>query len=190
MASLSVHASGLKMEVSFLGLFEVGHYAFRPDQLVRLDKVCVFPWVGEGIRLHHTVAEYPEKMVFWCKPSAVLTTISATGFTAGLGVAAPAPAPRGFPLRLGSVFLIIFIWSCLLGYGLNSQRVLNTSLSPFLLAASFWVFLISFAALHSRSAQSLILRSGRSLGEVRPLFLVMTFITGVISLVLTWVFLA
>lgn len=80
LASLSVDSSGLTIVTSMLGLFETGRYRFTPDQVTRIEKYGFIPFVGEGIRLHHTVAGYPAKIVFWCRSASVLEGIASTGF--------------------------------------------------------------------------------------------------------------
>ena len=123
LASLSVDASSLTITTTFFGLFEMGRYSFRPDQVAHLGKYGWLPVLGEGIRVQHTVANYPGKVVFWCRPSAVLQGIASTGFHGTSESTAPLGSlpSRGFPLRIWPLVVILMLWNLLFGYEFFSQ---------------------------------------------------------------------
>ncbi len=191
LASLSVVASGLTITTTFFGLFEMGRYSFRPDQVARIDRFGWLPILGEGIRVHHTVNDYPEKVVFWCRPSAVLRGIASTGFPTSTESTAPVSSisSRGFPLRIWPLVIVVLLWNLLLGYEFFSQPMLAAFPGPYTITALSLVFVTSLAVLFSSSVQAIFLRPGRSIGEVRPMFLLVATITGIMTLVFTVVFL-
>ncbi|MBN9693932.1 MAG: hypothetical protein J0M24_27125 [Verrucomicrobia bacterium] len=192
MASLSVDASNLIIVTTFFGLFETGRYFFHPNQITRIERFGSLPIIGEGIRVHHTVADYPEEVVFWCRPAAVLRGIASTGFpTFSETAAIPSSIPsRGFPLRIGPLVFVVLIWNLLLGYEFSSQPTLAAFPGPCTFAALSLVFVASLTVLRSPSAQAVVLRPGRSFGEVRPTFLLVATITGIMTVVFIFFVLA
>lgn len=192
LAFLSVDISSLTIVTTFFGLFEMGRYSFRPDQVIGIERFGWLPLIGEGIRVHHRVADYPEKIVFWCRPSAVLRGIASTGFPTVLDRAASVSAvpPRGFPLRIWPLVIVILLWNMLLSYELFSQPMLAAFPGPCTIAALILVFVTSLAVSFSPSVQAIFLRPGRSIGEVRPMFLLVATITGIMAVVFTVVFFA
>lgn len=192
LASLSVGASGLTITTTFFGLFETGRYFFRPDQVARIERFGWLPIISEGIRVHHTVTDYPEKVVFWCRPSAVLRGIASTGFPTTSESTAPVSSipSRGFPLRIWPLVIVVLLWNLLLSYEFFSQPMLAAFPGPCTLAALSLVFVTSLAVLSSPSVQAIFLRPGRSIGEVRPMFLLVATITGIMTIVFAVIFLA
>ncbi|MFT4176492.1 MAG: hypothetical protein QM627_07530 [Luteolibacter sp.] len=113
LASLDVDASRLTISTTFLGLFETGNYSFRSDQITRIQKFRWLPVFGEGIRIRHTVTGYPKKILFWCRSSAVLPGIAATGFptTANGAIATELLQAPDFPLRIWLVAIVVLLWA-------------------------------------------------------------------------------
>ena len=192
MASLSVDAAGLTITTTFFGLFEMGRYSFRPDQVAHIGKFGWLPVIGEGIRVHHTVANYPEMVVFWCRPADVLRGIASTGFPATSASTLPVSpmASRGFPLRIWPLVVVGLVWNLLLGYEIFARSMLAAFPGPCTITALALVFGASLAALFSPSVQAILLRPGRSFGEVRPMFQLVATITGIMTVACTVVFLA
>jgi len=192
LASLSVDASSLTITTTFFGLFEMGRYSFRPDQVAHLGKYGWLPVLGEGIRVQHTVANYPGKVVFWCRPSAVLQGIASTGFHGTSESTAPLGSlpSRGFPLRIWPPVVILLLWNLLFGYEFFSQPRPVAFPGPCTIAALSLVFVTSLAVLFSPSVQAIFLRPGRRIAEVRPLFMLIAIITGIMTCVFTITFLA
>ena len=192
LASLSVDTSSLTIVTTFFGLFEMGRYSFRPDQVARIVRFGWLPIIGEGIRVHHTVADYPEKVVFWCRPSAVLRGIASTGFpTTSESTDSVTSIPsRGFPLRIWPLVIVVLLWNLLLGYEFFYRPMLAAFPGTCTIAALSLVFVTSLAVLFSPSVQAIFLRPGRTIGEVRPMFLLVATIAGIMTVVFTVVFLA
>ncbi len=193
LASLSADASGLTITTTMFGLFGTGRYHFTTDQVTRIERYGIIPFIGEGIRVHHTVPDYPEKIVFWCRPDSVLAGIASTGFpivtTAG-GFQGIAVKKRGFPLRIWPLAVVILLWNLLIGYEMLSRPASRMAPGPLTLVALILVFLTSMAVLRSTGVQGIFLRPGRSIGEVRPIFLLIAFVTGGMGLVFSIMFLA
>lgn len=193
LASISVTSSSVTIVTTMFGLFEMGRYRFTPNQVTRIERYGFIPLIGNGIRIHHTVADYPEKIVFWCRPSSVLSGIASAGFstTASVGTASGSVSPtRGFPLRIWPLVLVVIVWNVLLGYEFFSQPHLAAFPGPCSVAALAFVFCTSVAVLRFPGVQEMFLRPGRSIGEVRPTFLLIATITGFMALVFGSIYLA
>lgn len=187
LASLAVDSSSLTIVTTLFGLFEMGRYRFTPDQVTRIDRFGSIPLIGEGIRIHHTVTDYPEKVVFWCRPSSVLSGIASAGFsTASVGTASGGIAPtRGFPLRIWPLVVVVIVWNLLLGSEFLSRPHHVAFPGPCTVAALAFVFCTSVAVLRFPGVQEVFLRPGRRIGEVRPMFLLIATVTGIMLLVLS-----
>jgi hypothetical protein len=59
-ARLKVTREQLVLKVVFLGT-----YVFRPEQVTKVEPYGLIPFAGKGIRIHHQVMGYPEKIIFW-----------------------------------------------------------------------------------------------------------------------------
>jgi hypothetical protein len=81
LAKLVVTADRLTVSTTMFGLFGMGTYSFSKAQILSIERYGWIPFIGEGIRITHSVADYPQKIVFWCRPSSVLAGISARGFS-------------------------------------------------------------------------------------------------------------
>lgn len=81
LAKLSVTANKLTIQVKLLGT-----YTFAPEQISSIERYTIIPVLGWGIRIRHNVADYPEKIIFWClgNPSSVLDGIRDVGFPANI----------------------------------------------------------------------------------------------------------
>ena len=61
----------------------VGTYVFRPDQVSRVEPYGLIPFAGKGVRIHHRVVGYPEKIVFWylcMDPQLIVDRIRKSGY--------------------------------------------------------------------------------------------------------------
>ena len=76
-AKLTANHELLEVKVVWAGTFK-----FQPDQIVGIEKYVLIPFIGWGIRIRHSVPEYPYKFIFWYlgSPSTVLAQIRASGF--------------------------------------------------------------------------------------------------------------
>jgi hypothetical protein len=77
-AKISIVENELILKVIWLGT-----YTFTPEQIYSIEQYTMIPFLGWGIRIQHNVANYPEKIIFWClggNPSNVLDRIRNAGF--------------------------------------------------------------------------------------------------------------
>jgi hypothetical protein len=108
-AHLDVTSNEMTLNVTF-----IGKYDFKPTQITSIDRYGIIPFLGWGIRIHHNVSDYPEKIIFFCfgNPDNLLAKIKGTGF---LPTADPSQAikRKGFAFRWPAIIAIILIWNAL-----------------------------------------------------------------------------
>jgi len=186
LAKLSVTDDRLVITTTMFGLFETGNYSFSKDQVHSIVRYGWIPIIGEGIRVIHTVSDYPQKIVFWCSPQSVLGGIAATGFapTSHLSADQP-PRDRGFPLRWPPLVALIVIWNLLGGGEVLSQIHGSPAPGIFIFAALWLVFGLSLMTAGSRSVQKFLMKPDRAFAEIRPLVLLVATITGFIAILFT-----
>ena len=185
LAKLMATADSLTISTTMFGLFGMGTYSFSKSQIVSIVRYGWIPLIGEGIRITHSVADYPQKIVFWCQPASVLAGISAIGFS-------PSPnfseipdhqSARGFPLRWAPLIALVVIWNLLIVFEMSSHPDRQPMPGPLSLAALWVVFGVSAAALRFPSVQEFLLKPGRRFGEVRPAVLLVATVSGLMALI-------
>lgn len=170
LANLSVNYNQLTLNV-----FLLAKYKFHPQQIVSLEKT----W--GGIRIRHTIAEYPANIVFLSKNTqSLFDRIKQAGFL-------PAARAEDFPRRDGSpvywqvVVLAIVLWNIFLLVCAN-YSYLNLPISylgfPFL-----FVLLISLLIERSRFIQSFFLKPKRNIKEVAPVFRFLTLVSSLFAII-------
>lgn len=95
----------------------------------------------------------------------------------------PAAAARGFPFRAGPLIVAVLIWNLLLGLEFFSRAGFAGFPGPLSFAAVALLFVASIAALRLPTFQSILLRPGRGVGEVRPVFLLLATVSSLMTLV-------
>lgn len=77
LAKLSAGKEWITLKVAF-----GDEYTLHASQVVAVKKYTLIPFIGWGIRIHHTVGKYPEKMIFWSLgfPSTVVRFLRDEGF--------------------------------------------------------------------------------------------------------------
>ncbi|MCB0838082.1 MAG: hypothetical protein KDD99_15525, partial [Bacteroidetes bacterium] len=60
----------------------IGNLVFQPSDIISIDPYVMIPVLGQGIRIHHRVSNYKEKVIFWTfqDPKKVIGQIRETGF--------------------------------------------------------------------------------------------------------------
>lgn len=76
-ATLTVTKDRMELSVTL-----VGNYSFKKEDIISIEPYGFIPVIGQGIRIHHRVAEYKEKVIFWAyrNPRKVINEIKQTGF--------------------------------------------------------------------------------------------------------------
>jgi len=77
-AQLKLTAEELVLQVVLLGT-----YVFKPSQVTRVEPYGLIPFAGKGVRIHHRVSGYPEKIIFWylcMNPQPIVDRIRESGY--------------------------------------------------------------------------------------------------------------
>lgn len=174
LAQLSITRDRLTIKVGLLGT-----YSFSSAQVISVERYVRIPVLGWGIQIRHAVAEYPERVIFWClgNPDTILSKISATGFVPTASISSV--RPRGaMPVRWSAVIATVAIWNIL--FWLDSLRSRgNPQVGIFTCVGLLLVFCLSVGTLKSPKIQNLILKNGRSVIEIKPILRLLAFISGV-----------
>lgn len=176
-AGLSVGEEVLSLNVGLLG-----SYTFRREQVVSVDSYGFFPIIGGGIRIRHTVAEYPRHIVFSClrPPGSLIKRIHEVGFIPE-GRVQDMPTGRGIAVRWQTLVAGVALWSLLLEIDRRLSQDGQPGLFTFL--ALLMLFLVSTNIWWSRSLQALLLKPGRKLSEIKHWLSLLAVISGALCLI-------
>jgi hypothetical protein len=185
LAKLTATADRLTVSTNLFGLYGMGTYSFSRDQVLSIERYGWIPLIGEGIRINHSITDYPEKIVFWCQPASVLAGLVGVGFSSTHAPSAmpQRQTPRGFPLRWTPLILLVVLWNLVIGIEIVARPTGIPSPGPLSLAALLIVFGFSIAAIRFPVVQNLLLKPGRSFGEVKQIFLLVATISGIMAFV-------
>lgn len=173
-ARLSASSDRLALDVAMLGSYE-----FQPDHVVSLD---IHGWLRRGIRIQHVRSDYPKHIVFWQFGSGekLLQDIRATGFMPRAQPQLTAAA-SGIPFRWSAIFVSIAIWNALF----LLDRRSTTQPGVFAAVALFLLFSLAWCAPRSSWLQRMLLKPGRSVGEVKPILHLFRLVAGMLLVLLT-----
>lgn len=181
LAKLTATSNSLRVAVRFLG-----NYSFTPDTVVSITRYTMIPVLGWGIKIQHSIPDYPARFVFWClgNPDTLLAGIRAAGFQ-------PQAPASAIPLRAGMAFrwqaavIAILVWNGLILLDMTSGRQPVPIPGPFSLLSLGLAFAASLATLRVPSFQRLILKPDRSIGEIRPILNLLLIISGFMAVIFT-----
>jgi hypothetical protein len=186
LATLVATSADLTITTTMFGLFDMGTYTFPKTHVKSIERYCLIPFLAEGIRITHLVADYPAKIIFWCRPQTVLDGIASAGF-----VPAPTDAVisafrphRGMAFRIAPLVGLAIIWNALLYDHFSAPSAKGPMPGPRVLIAMTMVAGLSLAALYVPAVQVFLLKPGRSFAEVRPIVMLTAFITGCMTVTL------
>ncbi len=167
-----------------LKVFLAEEYRFEKGQVSGIEIVGSVPLISQGIKIGHIVPDYPEKIIFYGgNPEKLIKAIHDAGFRPA-ATAASAPRRDGIPVRWQAIILIIALWNTpfLIEGGFKPES--NPSkMRPHQLIALMTFFLASIALQRSQYLQSLMLKPGRRMGEIRHIVSLITLITGFLSII-------
>lgn len=163
----------------------IGSYDFSPDQVAGLEPYGVIPVLGRGLRIIHTVRDYPERIVFWCfgSPQRLIKRINDLGFRPRASTA-QVPRRDGMAFRWSFLILAVILWNALLvldGFVPGAHRKLP---GAYTLLALFLVFVTALALNVSSRVQSWCLKPGRSIDEVRSMTLLALVVSGFLLVIM------
>ena len=190
LAKLMATADRLTLSTTMFGLFGMGTYSFSREHVLSIERYGWIPFIGEGIRINHSVADYPEKIVFWCKPTSVLAGLAGIGFSS-VHDSSEIPSrqsPRGFPLRWTPLIILVVMWNLLIGFEMVAHSAQTPLPGPLSLTALWILFGVSIAAIRFSYVPAILLKPGRSFDEVKPIFLLVATVSGIMAIVFGIIF--
>jgi hypothetical protein len=178
-ARLSATNDRLTISVGLLGT-----YSFAPEQVSAVERYISIPVLGWGIQIRHCRADYPQRVIFWClgSPDTLLRRIRDAGFLPA-GSSSAIPHGRGIAMRWSAILLAIAVWNALLLLDFTRSSSRPSQPGPFALVALLFAFVLSFGTLISPRLQQLVLKPGRSVGEIRPFLRLLALISGLMVIV-------
>jgi len=162
----------------------VGTYSFTPDQVATIERYVKIPLLGWGVRIHHCNPHYPASVIFWClgNPDAVICGIQDAGFLPA-AVSSESVRRGGLAIRWSAIIIAIAVWNglFLLGTGRTEGSYIHPG--PFVLAPLAFAFAFSIGTLVSPKLQGIILKPGRSVGEIKPHLRLLALISGLLLVI-------
>ncbi|WP_457332299.1 hypothetical protein [Rhizobacter sp. P5_C2] len=157
-------------------------YTFVPAQVHAIEAIGSIPVLNTGIRIHHTRADYPEKVIFYSVGGrdSLLQAAGAAGFPVGeLAV----QTKRGFPVKVSAIVVFVLLWNALflLDRG-GSLFDTSSKLGPYSFLALALAFAVASLTPRSSRLQQLILRDGHDVGEIRGFLRLLQLVTGGLAL--------
>ena len=173
-ARLSASATELSIKSWLLG-----SYSFSPDQVAVLKPYGSIPILASGIQVIHTNSSYPGNIVFWSfgSPRRLIERIQGLGFRPRASLTS-VPRRDGIAVRWSFIIGLIVVWNALflLDGFLPWEPKPHAPGIPVLLAIGL-LFLTATALSRSTQLQSLVLKPGRCLSEVRPMVLLIQLVS-------------
>jgi len=179
LAQLSASPDKLTISIRILGT-----YSFAPDQVIAIARYVMIPVVAWGIQVHHCRTDYPRRVIFWClgTPDKILRGIRDSGFRpTALGSAAP--QRRGIAMRWSAILITVAIWNALFFLDFGRFGRGRGEPGPLVLAPLLFAVALSLGTLRSTRLQRIILKPGRSVGEIRPLLRLIAFISAFLLII-------
>ncbi len=183
LARLSVSADSLRLSVTF-----IGDYSFPADTVISIARYTTIPVLGWGIKIQHSIPDYPAHIIFWClgRPEALLAGIRDSGFQPHSPISA-LPHHRGIPFRWSALIVVLAVWNGLFLIrfgGIRSLSQLPAAFDSFVLLPIGFLFAATILTIRMPIVQRLVLKPGRSLGEIRPFLNLVLLVSGSIFVIL------
>jgi len=184
LARLSATPEQLAISIRILGTC-----SFAPDQVLAVERYVMIPVLAWGVRIHHCNADCPQRVIFWYwgSPDTVLAGIRDAGFLPGASGSA-SPERHGLAMRWSAIIIPVVVWNVLLFLGIGPTNGVPPQPGLFILAPLLFMFALSAGTLISPRLQRLILKPGRSVGEIRPLLRLLAFVSTFLLVIFSIIF--
>ena len=180
LATLSVSPTRLRLT----GL--IGTYDFLPSDVVFLERFGSIPFFSSGVRIVHARRDFPPKIIFWYlgKADTLIDRIRQTGFSPSAPVRS-AITHREFPMRWAAILLAIVAWNGLFLLDHLTRRIVLNQTAPgvFSMLTLFLAFLACWGIRASPRLQTLVLKDGHSVTEIKSPLLLIQIVTGFLLII-------
>ncbi|MDO8587750.1 MAG: hypothetical protein Q7T82_11995 [Armatimonadota bacterium] len=173
LARLSASPSGLTISAAVLG-----SYTFTPEQVVAIEPRGSFFALHQGIRIVHSRADCPARMIFHCfgSPQRLIEDILRTGFTPRSSPDA-VPVRSRMPVRWTAVLPVVLAWNALFILNDYAPQGKTKPLGPLAVLAVAIMLCVASAVRWSPRVQAWFMKPGRSVGEIGPIIAVVQLVT-------------
>jgi hypothetical protein len=174
LAKLSATSDRLTVSICLLGT-----YSFTPDQVSVVEKYVMIPVLGWGIQIHHCNPDCPKRVIFWClgSPDAILRGIRDSGFLPTASSSA-SPQHRGIAMRWSAIITAVAVWNALFFLDFGRFGGVPSQPGPLLLGPLIFAFALSVGTFNLPMLQGIVLKPGRSVGEIRPFLRLLAIVSG------------
>jgi hypothetical protein len=181
LAKLEASADSLRVSILTLGI-----YSFTPGTVVSITRYTRFPIFGWGIQIQHCVPDYLARLIFWClgNPVTLLAGIRDSGFQPEAPASA-IPPRRGLALRWSAIVIAAALWNGFFLLDMLWQHRTSPMPGGFSLLAISLVLASCIATIQAPAFRQLVLKPGRSIGEIRPILNLLLLVSGSIFVVLS-----
>lgn len=170
--------------------FLIGEYSFSTEQVMAIERYTLIPFIGWGIKIKHTVADYPADIIFWClcNPDKLIDGISKAGFIPQ-GHKDIVSVRHGIPVRWQVIMTLLIIWNGFFYVGMRISEV-TTQINIYYLIPLAILFLIGVGLRKYLWLQKIILKPNRNFSEIKPIVNLLTLVFGFMLFVfiLQWKF--
>ena len=162
----------------------LGTYTFTPDQVSAVERYTMIPVLGWGVQIRHCRTDYPQRVIFWSvgSPDTLLRGIRDAGFLPAAS-SSEIPRGRGIAVRWSAILVAVVVWNALLLLDFSRSGSSPPQPGPFALVALLFAFALSVGTLVSPRLQRLVLKPGRSVGEISPFLRLLAFVSGIMVIV-------
>ncbi|MEO9966804.1 MAG: hypothetical protein ABJF11_13485 [Reichenbachiella sp.] len=186
-ATLTVNQNRLSLNASV-----IGNLTFKSSDIISVETYKAVPLLGQGIRIHHRVKNYKEKVIFWTfkSPQELIKKIEQTGFlnnTAPISTEeeqeiAKQQSVGGFPIKTWFAIAVVLVWNLLFLYDFQNRGEGDMPIGNGSKYALAFVFGTGLLLLISEPFRRLVLKDGRTLNDIKKFVLFLMFITGIMLL--------
>jgi hypothetical protein len=164
----------------------IGQYDFAPEEVIALQPYGYIPVLGSGVMVVHRRMDYPRQVIFWSvRPARLIERIGQAGFIpAGTPEpSGPVQIEAGFPVRWQAFAAVVVVWNLLLAPYVFPLVLWPQPPKPGfgLVLAPAALFIFALAMKMSPVLQRLVLKEGRSIGEISPVLNLILFVAGLMT---------
>jgi hypothetical protein len=184
-ADLTVTRDKLELNVSLLNKL-----VFLPGDIKAITPHSGGYKMGAGIKIHHTIPQYKEEVLFWSSksPAELMRQIEATGFMTNTNTVSQRSKAEvrelqehgGFAMRIQAVTVVAILWFAIVIYGAINMS-LTGSMEAFFsaLQVAFGVIILfSIATLVLPAFAKSVLKPGYTAADVNKFLIFLSIIAG------------
>lgn len=185
-ATLKVNKNQLELNATV-----IGNLVFQPSDIISIEPYTQIPFLGQGIKINHSVQTYNQKVIFWTfqNPHSVLEQIRQTGFLAHSNQEQVHSKKEilqrqqsgGNPIKKPVIIGAIILWNLLFLMDFIpflQGKIEGPPLDKGAMTALGLLFLSALLSLVSSDFRRLILKEGRKLEDIKKFSIFLMILSG------------